>query len=207
MIMMETVNLAGAPTPQCRQGERRGRWGADTGGHPVVLLPMGAYVGKECAQLLGIPRGLFTTTGWYQAYSQRLKWSFTDLLPLTYCHCVIPLGMPNGHPVFPTSTGWNESCFLSCHYLKEVTLDCPASPKHSSKDIPVIWPTQQFTLMRSQHTLIVPPSYFPFLSSLVQNHHNYFFFQLKSVTFLECQSLSLMSLTNIGWTVFQTPGT
>lgn len=113
IIVIGMVNLAGAPTPHCRQGWRGGRWGSNTGSHPVVLLPVGGCVRKECAQSFGILRDLFTTTGWYQAYWQSPKWSFTDSLLLCHSFGKLFLWLLHGHPVLPTSTGWYESCFLS----------------------------------------------------------------------------------------------
>lgn len=113
MIAIGMVNLAGAPTPHYRWGEGEGD-GGQTGSHPVVLLPVGGCLRKECAQSFGMPRDLFTTTGWYQVCWQSLKWSFTDLLLLCCAFGELLLWLPHSHPVFPTSTGWYGSCFLGC---------------------------------------------------------------------------------------------
>lgn len=119
-----------------------------------------------CTVIWDTQRDLFTTTGWYQAYWQSLKWSFTDLLLL--CHFFGKLLLwplwPSCSPHFHRMIWKLLSQLPVTHYLEEVALDCPASPKQGSKDIPVICPTHQFILRRSQHTPPAISLLFPALS-------------------------------------------
>lgn len=205
MLVMGEMNLAGAPTPRCRQGWREGTWG----GWTLAAILLCCSLWEDVLGKSEHSHGGYPETCPPSAADTKLLDKAWSALSLTYCLCIIPSGdfswdtliailfsqppqddMEVAFSTAPNSLFRGHSTWLS-NFIKAGLWGQPCD----STDL-LVYPRES-----SAHSCSLP-GYFPFQPSPWgwSTDPQPFFFQLKPDTSSVSRSFSYQP--NTGYTVF-----